>query len=54
MKGWVIPPKANGEFVACMERVLDVYKRPYDPQRPVAYMDESSKHLIGETRCLYQ
>ena len=33
-----------------MEKVLDVYKRPYDPMRPVACMDESPKQLIGETR----
>jgi hypothetical protein len=26
VKGWVIPPKENGEFVAHMEQVLDVYK----------------------------
>lgn len=50
MKGWVIPPKGNGEFVACMERVLDVYKRAYNSQKPVVCMDESPKQLIGETR----
>jgi len=33
-----------------MERVLDVYKRPYDPRYPVVCMDESPKQLIGETR----
>ena len=33
-----------------MEKVLDVYKRPYNPMRPVVYMDESPKQLIGETR----
>jgi hypothetical protein len=33
-----------------MERVLDVYKRPYNPMRPVVCMDESPKQLIGETR----
>jgi len=33
-----------------MEDVLDVYKRPYDPQRPVVCLDESSKQLIGEMR----
>lgn len=47
---WVIPPEHNGEFVAQMERVLDVYKRPYDPQRPVVCMDESPRQLIRETR----
>lgn len=33
-----------------MEKVLDVYKRPFDPRNPVLYMDESSKQLIEETR----
>jgi hypothetical protein len=33
-----------------MERVLDVYKRPYDPLYPVICMDESPKQLIAETR----
>ena len=33
-----------------MERVLDVYKRPYDKDYPVVCMDESQKQLIGETR----
>jgi len=47
---WVIPPKENAEFVAHMEQVLDVCKRPYDPQRPVVSMDESPRQLIRETR----
>lgn len=33
-----------------MEDVLEVYHRPYDPQRPVVCMDECSKQLIGEVR----
>ena len=47
---WCIPPKANAEFVWKMEDVLHVYKRPYDPLRPVVCMDETSKQLIRETR----
>jgi hypothetical protein len=47
---WVIPPEQSGDFVAQMERVLDVYKRPYDPRRPVVCMDESPRQLIRETR----
>jgi len=47
---WVIPPEHSGDFVAQMEQVLDVYKRPYDPQRPVVCMDESPRQLIGETK----
>ena len=50
VKGWVIPPKQNAEFVANMEKVLDVYKRPYCERFPVVCMDESPKQLIGETR----
>ena len=33
-----------------MEDVLEVYKRPYNPKRPVVCLDETSKQLIGETR----
>ena len=36
--------------MAAMEKVLDVYRKPYDPMRPVVCMDESPKQLIGETR----
>lgn len=46
----MIPPDQNGDFVAQMELVLDVYKRPYDPRRPLICMDETSKQLIKETR----
>jgi len=46
----VIPPAHNGEFVAHMEQVLDVYKRPYDPRRPLICMDETPRQLIRETR----
>lgn len=48
VKGWVIPPHQNSEFVANMENVLDLYKRPYDERFPVVCMDESPKQLIGE------
>jgi DDE superfamily endonuclease len=33
-----------------MERVLDVYKRPYDVAYPVVCMDEAPKQLMQETR----
>lgn len=46
----MIAPESSGSFVANMEKVLDVYKRPYDPLRPVVCMDESPKQLISETR----
>lgn len=48
--GWVIPPQANAEFVAAMENVLDVYRRPFDASRPVVCMDETPRQLIGQTR----
>ncbi|MGE3910802.1 MAG: IS630 family transposase [Chloroflexota bacterium] len=49
-KQWVIPPKANAEFVWRMEDVLAVYTRPYDPKRPQVCMDEISKQLLADMR----
>jgi hypothetical protein len=46
----VIPPHANAEFVCAMEDVLEVYTRPYDPQRPQVCIDETSKQLVADTR----
>ncbi len=34
MQYWVIPPKADAEFVANMEDVLETYAKPYDPKVP--------------------
>lgn len=48
MKGWVIPPEQSSEFVCNMERVLDIYKKPYNASYPVVCMDESPKQLIEE------
>jgi DDE superfamily endonuclease len=47
---WCIPPKEDAAFVCQMEQVLEVYKRPYDPRRPVVCMDEQPKQLIAEAR----
>jgi DDE superfamily endonuclease len=47
---WCIPPKQSAEFVYHLEDVLEVYKRPYNPRRPVVCIDETTKQLIGETR----
>ena len=47
---WVIPPDADGEFVAHMEEVLETYEKAYDPDCPVVCMDEQPVQLIGETR----
>jgi hypothetical protein len=47
---WVIPPKADAEFVADMEVVLDTYAQPYDARFPVLNMDEQPVQLLKETR----
>ena len=46
----MIPPLQDVDFVANMEKVLEVYKREYDPDFPVVCMDESPKQLIGEVK----
>src|SRR5881628_871158 len=48
-KMWCIP-RVNGEFVARMEDVLDLYAEAPDPKRPVVCFDESPVQLIGEVR----
>ena len=47
---WVIPPEADGEFVANMEVVLETYAQPYDCRYPVLNMDEQPIQLLKETR----
>ncbi|WP_317620798.1 IS630 family transposase [Hallella absiana] len=47
---WCIANQEDAEFVACMEDVLDVYERPYDPDYPVICMDEKPYQLLGEAR----
>ena len=47
---WVIPPDADGEFVAHMEEVLETYEKPYNPTIPVICMDEQPVQLLKETR----
>ena len=46
----MIPPKANAEFAARMERVLSTYARPYDPEHPVVCMDEQPVQLVREAK----
>ena len=46
----MIPPGQSGTFVAAMEEVLDVYKRPYTRENPVVCIDEMPKQLIQENR----
>ena len=47
---WVIPPEADGEFVAHREEVLETYEKPYNPKTPVLGMDEQPVQLLNETR----
>jgi hypothetical protein len=47
---WCIPPKEDAAFVCNMEDVLEVYKRPYNPKRPLICMDEMPKQLLADTR----
>ena len=46
---WCIA-KVDGEYVARMEDVLDLYAEAPDPKRPVVCFDESPVQLIGEVR----
>ena len=48
-KMWCVP-KIDGEYVARMEDVLDLYAAPPDPARPVVCLDESPLQLIGQVR----
>jgi|HubBroStandDraft_3_1064219.scaffolds.fasta_scaffold32366_2 transposase len=48
-KMWCIA-KIDGEYIARMEDLLDLYAEPHDPRRPVVCFDESPIQLIGEVR----
>ena len=48
-KMWCIP-EINGEYVARMEDVLQLYAEAPDPRRPVVCFDETPRQLIGEKR----
>ena len=47
--GRVIPPTQNAAFVANMEDILEVYRRPYDPKCPVVCLDKQPVQLVKET-----
>ena len=47
---WCIPPKANAAFVCAMEDILEVYRRPTNPDEPLVCMDEITKQLTQEIR----
>ncbi|MEJ7586824.1 MAG: transposase, partial [Ferruginibacter sp.] len=44
----MIPSEKNSAFAVNMEKVLDVYKEPYNAEFPVVCIDESPKQLISE------
>ena len=46
----MIPPDEDADFVAAMERVLDVYQRPEVPALPVVAMDERPVVLHEDIR----
>src|ERR1700756_4851503 len=46
---WCIP-HVDGEYVARMEDVLDLYAEAPDPARPLVCFDETPVQLIGEVR----
>jgi hypothetical protein len=45
---WVLPKKHDADYVGAMEDVLQVYTRPYDAQRPVVCVDETTKQLVAD------
>jgi hypothetical protein len=50
---WVIPPEADGEFVASMEEVLETHAQPYDENHPVICMDEQPIQLLRRRVCRF-
>ena len=46
----MIPPKQDAAFVAALEDVLEVYRRPHDPFRPVVALDEKPVQLTADAR----
>jgi len=48
-KMWCIP-KVDKEFIRCMEDVLEIYEREYDPREPVVCIDEKPTQLLNSRR----
>jgi hypothetical protein len=46
---WCIA-KITQEYRKRMYRLLNLYKKPYDPKSPVICFDEKSKQLLGDSR----
>ena len=49
-KQWCVPPKEDADFVASMEKVLDLYQEPMNINEPLITMDELNKQLTKEVR----
>ena len=47
---WCIKRGEDAAFVCQMETVLEVYRRPFDPTRPLVCMDETTKQCTREVR----
>ena len=43
-------PKEDADFVAGMEKILDLYQEPININEPLVTMDELSKQLTKEVR----
>lgn len=46
---WCVP-KLDDAYIECMEDVLEVYERPYDPEEPVICLDEKPVTLHADVR----
>ena len=49
-KYWCTPKERDASFVMCMEDVLGIYQREYNPLIPVICMDEKPVQLLDEIR----
>ena len=47
---WVIPPEHDADFAYHMEDIIQVYRQPIDPKRPVYCVDEKPFQLLDEAR----
>ena len=47
---WCIPKENDAAFVTCMEDVLGIYQKSYNPNVPVLCMDEKPIQFLDETR----
>lgn len=47
-KQWCVGPTGDENYIYCLEDVLEVYKRPYDPKKPQICIDEGSVQFRQE------